>query len=100
MNRNTFNKFTPQEQVLLKELLGYRYRFWDLPRHNVFSAKAIMEGYPADSFFYLPDADYAMLEETFRPEWDIWAEKMEGEGYPGKAILADTISWLFYYKVN
>jgi TRAP-type C4-dicarboxylate transport system substrate-binding protein len=100
MNKKTFEKFTEIEQKILKNLVFYRARLWDLPRHNVYSAQKSMEGLKPDTFFSLPDADYQKMKDIFKPEWETWAKKMEGLGYPGQAILKDTIDWLRLYEDN
>ena len=100
MNKKTFDKFTKQEQEMLKRLVFYRGRFWDLPRHNVYSAKKSMEGLKPDTFFSLPDEDYEKMKKLFEPQWEAWAKRMEGLGYPGRAILEDTKEWIRLYEVN
>ena len=100
MNKKTFDKFTDHEKALLKNLVFYRARLWDLPRHNVYSAQKVIAGLKPDTFFTLPDQDYAKMREIFKPEWEAWAKKMEGLGYPGKAILEDTLEWIRLYEAN
>jgi TRAP-type C4-dicarboxylate transport system substrate-binding protein len=100
MNKKTFNKFTEQEQQILKRLVFYRGRFWDLPRHNVYSTEKTIKQLKSDTFFNLPDTDYAKMKGLFQPTWESWAKKMESLGYPGHEILKDAKKWIRLYEAN
>ncbi|MFC1912334.1 TRAP transporter substrate-binding protein [Chloroflexota bacterium] len=98
MNRETYNKFTPEEQMFLKE---YEYRgMFNGARGAIYTAMTAMEAIPRDKIFSLSDEDKAQLKTLFRPAWDEWAEKMEEMGYPGKDIIEDTIRWVEGYSLN
>lgn len=46
------------------------------------------------------DEDMKAMREKFRPIWDEWAEKMEANGLPGKAMLNDAIMLIDAYSLG
>ncbi len=94
-NAETWKKFTPVEQMLLKqyEIEG----MYHMMQGNVYSSMGIRDTIPKDRFIEWPPEEMSKVKELFRPAWDKWAEEMEALGYPGKAILADAIRLLDGY---
>jgi len=92
-NRNTWNKFTPDEQKKL-ELLGPWLSYAlntgvaRLSQTMRFSEITQAKGHTTIELL-VEDRD--QIKKLFRPLWDEWAEKMESKGYPGKVILKDTL---------
>jgi TRAP-type C4-dicarboxylate transport system substrate-binding protein len=85
MNRETFEKFTPEEQANLK-------RSWfDLPRptvsRNVKVVVTRVMSLEGQEFFEFPAADYVEISKLTKPLVDEWANNMEDLGYPGKEIV-------------
>jgi len=92
MNRDTFEKFTPEEQSNL-ELLGYEFAHAQMYK-NILDRIRQNETYLADQpMFLLPAEDYEHVSEAVRPVLDDWAEAREAEGLPGKDILEDALLW-------
>jgi TRAP-type C4-dicarboxylate transport system substrate-binding protein len=92
-NRNTWNKFTPDEQKkfeLLEPWINYgTVSSVAMTSHNMRSKEITPEkGHTTIEF---PKEDREQIKKLFRPLWDEWAEKMEKKGYPGKAILNDAL---------
>lgn len=99
-NRETFNKFTPQEQDSL-ELTG----LWlssSVTRKNNDNILKQEERWlgpgTTHEIIRWPEAEMAKMAELFRPAWDEWAGAMEAKGYPGRDILKDAESLLSSYR--
>ncbi|MFC2008905.1 TRAP transporter substrate-binding protein DctP [Chloroflexota bacterium] len=98
INKDTWSKFTDYEQRLI---MDYRYQGMFMgSRCNVWQLLEITEPIPEENFFSLPIEDQATVAELYKPSWEEWAAEMEGLGYPGDAILADTIKYLRGYTLG
>ena len=87
--KNTWDKFTPEEQAKL-ELLAPWFQ------NCIVAGNIAMSKMPCDKnvtpekgheLIVWSDADIKKMKELFRPTWEKWADKMEAKGYPGKKIL-------------
>jgi len=90
MRKEIFDKFTPEEQFMLKQYKWegtYRNHLGSIPGAAMLARAEIPEG----NIFELPPEEIARLKETFRPMWDEWADETEALGYPAHGILEDTI---------
>ena len=98
-NRDTWNKFTPDEQQKL-ELLGPWFQ-------RAINEAAGMPGMLARGTEVTPDKGHEIIEwstedmnelrETFKPIWDKWVEDMEAKGIPGNDILKRALQLLDSY---
>jgi len=94
-NRKTWDRFTPFEQMLLKE---YKYQgMFNMSRGNVYDSMTVRESIPKENFIELPREDMDRVRELFRPSWEKWADDMEALGYPGHDILEDALHYLDCY---
>ena len=92
-NRRTWNKFTPEEQnkfELLAPWMAYSTHTGAalISQNMRFSDITSEKGH---STIELSIEDREQIKKLFKPLWDEWADKMESKGYPGKAILQDTL---------
>ena len=90
-NRDTWNKFTPEEQERLEVLAP-----WFQYANTVSNNERSMEVHDTieemgGEFIELSAEDEIKLREAGKPMWDEWAEDMESRGYPGNDILRDAI---------
>lgn len=98
-NRDAWEKFTQQEQELLKE-----YRF--AARARVMQViiestrKLTMEEIPKENVFVLSKADMDEMKKLFKPMWEKWVEDMEELGYPARDMLDDALRYADYYAHN
>jgi TRAP-type C4-dicarboxylate transport system substrate-binding protein len=91
MRNETFNKFTPVEQFMLKQ-----YKYEGIYRNDkgaiTGSAMTMRAQIPASNFFQLSAADREEMKKLFQPSWDKWVKDMGALGYPANDILKDTLS--------
>jgi len=94
-NKEAWDKFTPTEQMLLKE---YRYELISNNiRGNAYTQYELYAQVPLERDIVWSEEDMRNVKALFRPLWDEWAEEMEGLGYSGKDILKDACKWLEAY---
>ena len=91
MNRETFEKFSPEEQANLK-------RSWfDLPRPTMSrNVKININQIPTltgQEFIEFPAEDYAEISKLTAPIVDEWVSAMENLGYPGREIADFAYRW-------
>ena len=99
-NRNTWNKFTPEEQEKFK-LLGASLSnktAWSVvsTSHDMRFREITPE--KGQTVIELSQTDREKVKKLFKPLWDEWAERMQSKGYPAKAILQDTLKWTEMYS--
>lgn len=98
-NRNTWNKFTPQEQreLQIRELHFQRSLTIGAVRDSMYARRQHCTPEKGHEYIELSKEDIQKMKNTFRPVWNKWAERMEAKGFPAKAILADTEVWVKEY---
>ena len=99
-NRNTWNKFTPEEQEKFK-LLGASLSnktAWSVvsTSHDMRFREITPE--KGQTVIELSQTDREKVKKLFKPLWDEWAERMQSKGYPAEAILQDTLKWTEMYS--
>lgn len=95
-NRETFERFTPLEQMLLK---NYRYQGWfDATRGAVYQQERVLAQVPEEDMIKWSPEEMATVKALFRPYWDAWVDKVTALGYPGQAILDDAIFFVEGYE--
>jgi TRAP-type C4-dicarboxylate transport system substrate-binding protein len=99
-SRNTWNKFTPDEQQKFK-LLGpalANKTAWSVvsTSHDMRFKEITAE--KGHTTIELSQQDREQIRKLFRPLWDDWAERMKSQGYPADAILQDTLNWTEMYS--
>ncbi|MCP5367595.1 MAG: TRAP transporter substrate-binding protein DctP [Hyphomicrobiales bacterium] len=95
MNRNTYDKLTPQEKKHLADLMPL-YFFYNTTN----SAAAAMSKIPAENIFSLSAPDRAELTAKMRPLWGDWVAKADAKGMPGQEILDEAVRLLNLYDQN
>lgn len=95
MNRATYDKLTPEEQVHLADIspLYFLYNTTD-------SAAAATAGIPAENIFTLSAEDQAELSTKMQPQWGEWVEKANAKGWPGQEILDEAVRLMTLYDRN
>ncbi len=90
-NRDTWDKFTPEEQQALEEL-----GIWIQYGTNVSAVESTMgvlgsqiTPEKGQELIYLSAEEVDKMRELFSPIWNKWAEDMEAKGYPAKDIIKD-----------
>jgi TRAP-type C4-dicarboxylate transport system substrate-binding protein len=99
-NRNTWNKFTPEEQekfMLLGPWLSNKTD-WSVAvtSHDMRYKEITPEN--GQTTIELSPSDKAKIKKLFKPLWDEWVERMKSKGYPAEAILQDTLKWTEMYS--
>ena len=98
MNRKTWDKFTPSEQMMLKE---YRYRgMINFNQGAIYSSMAVRSTIPEEYFIEWSKEDLDKMRALFKPAWDEWVNEVEVLGYPGRDILNDILRLLEGYTFD
>lgn len=95
MNRDTWNKLTPEEQQHLADITPL-YFFYNTTN----GAAAALAAIPPENVFTLSDADRVQLIAAMRPAWDEWVKKADAKGLPGQKILDEAVRLLNLYDQN
>ncbi len=95
MNRDTWNRLTPEAQAHLKEIVPM-YFFYN----TTDSAAAAMAAIPPENIFTLSDEDRASLIAEMKPLWDEWVAKADERGWPGQEILDEAARLSDLYDRN
>ena len=95
MNRDTWNRLTPQEQQHIADLTPV-YFFYNTTN----SAAAALSQIPTENLFALSAADRAELAAQMQPLWDEWVQKADAAGLPGRKILNEAERLLTLYDQN
>jgi TRAP-type transport system periplasmic protein len=99
-NRNTWNKFTPEEQrkfELLSPWLSDKTAWSVVSTSHDMRFKEITPE-KGHTTIELPQEDREQLKKIFQPLWVEWAERMKSKGYPSEAILQDTLRFTEMYS--
>ena len=95
MNKDTWNKLTPDEQRHLADLRPV-YFFYNTTN----GAAAAMGDIPPENIFTLSAEDQAKLADAMQPLWGAWVEKANGMDMPGQEILDETARLMKLYDQN
>lgn len=95
-----WNQLNPEQQALLKlqapTLQAYVTKGNVLASMDVrYNQASSAQGHEVITW---GSEDMEAMREQFRPIWDNWADAMEKQGLPGKAILEDTLQWIDAYN--
>lgn len=86
-NKDTFNKFTPQEQTNLKMLwpwMSYGISFKNITNLLAQENTYLLEE-PQELIYWSPE-DLQAMQDLFVPLHEKWIVEMEAKGYPGREI--------------
>jgi len=95
MNKDTFNKLTPDEQKHLADIVPMYFLY-----NTTNSAAAASASSPAENILTLSAADQAELAGKMRPQWDEWVAKADAQGLPGQEILDQAVRLMKLYNQN
>ncbi|MDF2370968.1 MAG: TRAP transporter substrate-binding protein DctP [Rhizobiaceae bacterium] len=95
MNKDTFNKLTPDEQKYLADIVPMYFLY-----NTTNSAAAASASSPAENILTLSAADQAELAGKMRPQWDEWVAKADAQGLPGQEILDEAVRLMKLYNQN
>ncbi|MFC2062510.1 TRAP transporter substrate-binding protein DctP [Chloroflexota bacterium] len=95
VNRDTWDKMTPHEQDLMKQ---YRFSGMVSVLYNMnLLMGEIVPTVPEENYYPWSNEDMTQVQALFKPMQDEWVEKMEAEGYPGRALLEDVMMYTDAY---
>ncbi len=99
MNKDTYNKFTDDEKLILDQLRKNSPA--NFIRANVTNVNDIYtHNVDPKNIFKIPGKDRAELRRRLRPLWDLWVKKVTAMGHPGQKMLDDAVRLMDLYATN
>lgn len=95
MNKDVYNKLTPEEQKHLADLLPV-YFFYNTTNS---AAKATAD-IPPENIFTLSAEDQASLSAAMQPQWGEWVAKADAAGLAGQELLDEAARLMALYNQN
>lgn len=91
MNKDTFDALSPEHQQIIKQVGRDTMDFYGerLAAADVKAMETLTTGENAVDLVELPAADYAKMDELFKPTIDNWKADASAVGTDGEALMAD-----------
>lgn len=91
MNKDTFDALSPEQQKIVKQVGIDVMDFYgeNLAAADIKAMEALATGDHAADMVELPEADYARIEELFKPSIENWKSDASGVGADGDALMAE-----------
>lgn len=91
MNKDTFDALTPEQQAIIKQIGRDTMDFYGekLVQADIDAMKTLTTGPKAVDLVELPEADYARMDELFKPSIANWKADAAAVGTDGEALMAE-----------